>query len=265
MLWRYFKSGVQSSHAYAFQQLTKTVNHPRLKSFSPEVCWFCPFVHCTPSYLQATLHSQILTWPAQLSVELCGHLFLLMTRSLRPVEKLAAYVSRSRSAAFRTCHDSLAHHHHRNHREQPFFELLKETTFAIFASPASKEQMASYFGRCPEYPWHFIEKALDKAVRKLYPTAKVFLAGSHQAGTAIHGISDYDVWVDTPEELSKAQRTGLYHQILCSLGNEFDIQPRDNGIGRKALKFYIGEWGSRYDWINLDSWQLQGCFGGVCA
>lgn len=265
MLWRYFKSGVQSSHAYAFQQLTKTVNHPRLKSFSPEVCWFCPFVHCTPSYLQATLHSQILTWPAQLSVELCGHLFLLMTRSLRPGEKLAAYVSRSRSAAFRTCHDSLAHHHHRNHREQPFFELLKETTFAIFASPASKEQMASYFGRCPEYPWHFIEKALDKAVRKLYPTAKVFLAGSHQAGTAIHGISDCDVWVDTPEELSKAQRTGLYHQILCSLGNEFDIQPRDNGIGRKALKFYIGEWGSRYDWINLDSWQLQGCFGGVCA
>ena len=156
-------------------------------------------------------------------------------------------------------------HYHRNHREQPFFELLKETTFAIFASPASKEQMASYFGRCPEYPWHFIEKALDKAVMKLYPTAKVFLAGSHQAGTAIHGISDYDVWVDTPEKLSKAQRTGLYQHILRSLGNEFDIQPRDNGIGRKALKFYIGEKGSRYDWINLDSWQLQGCFCGVCA
>lgn len=148
-------------------------------------------------------------------------------------------------------------HYHRNHREQPFFELLKETTFAIFACPASKEQMASYFGSCPEYPWHFIEKALDKAVRKLYPTAKVFLAGSHQDGTAIHRISDYDVWVDTPEKLSKAQRTGLYEHILRTLGNEFDIRPRDNGIGRKALKFYIGEKGSCYDWINLDSWQFK--------
>lgn len=192
-----------------------------------------------------------------------GHPF--WTRSLRPVEKLAAYVSQNRSAAFRTCHDSLAHHYHRNHREQPFFELLKETTFAIFASPASKEQMASYFGSCPEYPWHFIEKALDEAVRELYPMADVFLAGSHQAGTAIHRISDYDVWVDTTEKLSKAQRTELYWHILRTLGNEFDIQPRDNGIGRKALKFYIGEKGSCYDPINLDSWQLQGCFSGVCA
>lgn len=108
----------------AFQQLTKTVNNMRLKSFSPEVCWFCPFVHCTPSYLQAILHSQILTWPAQLSVELCGHLFLLMTRSLRPVEKLAAYVSRSRSAAFPACHDSLARHYQSLSQKPPRTTLL---------------------------------------------------------------------------------------------------------------------------------------------
>ena len=135
----------------------------------------------------------------------------------------------------------------------------------FFASPASKEQVASYLGRCPEYPWHFIEKAVREAVRELYPTAKVFLAGSHKAGTAIHRISDYDVWVDTSEELSIAQRRELYVHLNRTLGKEFDIQPRDNGIGRKALKFYIGEWGSRHDRINLDSWQLQGCFSGFCA
>jgi len=131
--------------------------------------------------------------------------------------------------------------------------IVSGTLWPSFLADDEKfEQMASYFGSCPEYPWHFIEKALDKAVRKLYPTAKVFLAGSHQDGTAIHRISDYDVWVDTPEKLSKAQRTGLYEHILRTLGNEFDIRPRDNGIGRKALKFYIGEKGSCYDWINLD-------------
>lgn len=122
-LWRYFKSGVQSSHACC-STVNENCEPSKIEDLSPEVSWFCLFVHCTPSYLQATLHSQILTWPAQLSVERGGHLFLLMTRSLRPVEKLAAYVSRSRSAAFRTCHDSLAHHYQSLSQKPPRTTLL---------------------------------------------------------------------------------------------------------------------------------------------
>lgn len=39
------------------------------------------------------------------------------------------------------------------------------------------------------------------------------LAGSHAEGTALENVSDYDVWIDTPDLLSRAQRNALRSEL----------------------------------------------------
>ena len=63
------------------------------------------------------------------------------------------------------------------------------------------------------------------------------MAGSHADGTAIPGISDLDIWIDTIEPLSSRQRRELFDVILESCPCSFDIMRRETGIGRKAMKF----------------------------
>jgi hypothetical protein len=62
------------------------------------------------------------------------------------------------------------------------------------------------------------------------------MAGSYADGTAIPGISDLDIWIDTSEPLSLRQRKELFDFILL---DSCRILSRQNGIGRKDMKFEI--------------------------
>eukprot|EP00438_Fugacium_kawagutii_P005050 Skav203641 [mRNA] locus=scaffold1120:284501:286217:+ [translate_table: standard] len=118
----------------------------------------------------------------------------------------------------------------------------------------SKERMASVLGLCPLYPWEAVQPLLDRAVKELHPRATTSLEGSHSDGTAVQGISDYDVWVDTGESISKGERKMLFEHILQALQDAgFRATSRDNGIGRKAMKFQISEVDSDNPPINLDA------------
>lgn len=114
--------------------------------------------------------------------------------------------------------------------------------------------MASVLGLCPLYPWEIVKPLLDRTVKELYPGATTSLEGSHTDGTAVQGISDYDVWIDTPENISKGERRMLFEHLLQTFQDDgFDAYSRDNGIGRKAMKFQIGEVESDNPPINLDA------------
>ena len=92
---------------------------------------------------------------------------------------------------------------------------------------------------------------LRRVVTTLYPDAQIKLEGSNRDGTALHGISDFDVWIDTKVALAREDRRQLFDKLLNEGGYGCCIKPRHDGIGRKAMKFQIQE-SEDDDPINVD-------------
>eukprot|EP00435_Cladocopium_sp_Y103_P001959 s680_g1.t1 len=93
------------------------------------------------------------------------------------------------------------------------------------------------------------------AAESICVSPQIELSGSHADGTAIPGISDLDIWIDTSEPLSLRQRRELFGFILDSPPSSFDIISRETGIGRKAMKFEVRDLElclSQLDSFNLD-------------
>ena len=119
-------------------------------------------------------------------------------------------------------------------------DFVKRWPQTVLSDSEKFERIASHLRERPEYvedAWTLTWILLMRTVREHYPDAQLKLEGSNADGTALHGISDYDVWIYTPEPLTKSQRRRLYGYILKSIKPYCLIEPRAGGIGRKAMKF----------------------------
>ena len=133
-------------------------------------------------------------------------------------------------------------------------DLSKRWPQTVLSHAKTFDRIASCLSVRPEYvedTWTLVEILLMQTVREHYPSANITLEGSNADGTALHGISDYDVWIDTPEALTKKERRQLFRGLLKSIGAFCLIKPRDGGIGRRAMKFQVREF-EEYDPVNLD-------------
>eukprot|EP00438_Fugacium_kawagutii_P002926 Skav232605 [mRNA] locus=scaffold1224:35558:36658:+ [translate_table: standard] len=123
----------------------------------------------------------------------------------------------------------------------------------VFQDEQCFERMARELGPRPSRTWKKVEPVLKRTVKALYPAATISLEGSHSDGTAVQGISDYDVWIDTPLSINRRKRKKLFHLLLTAFQScGLDAKPRLNGIHRKAMKFQIGGAGSDNPVIDLD-------------
>lgn len=116
------------------------------------------------------------------------------------------------------------------------------------------ERIASRLREMPDMiksTWSLFFPHLRKVVRDHYPDAQIKVEGSNADGTALHGISDFDVWIVTKVALGNGDRRWLFDQLLKYKSYKCCIKPRHDGIGRKAMKFQIQE-SEDDDPINVD-------------
>ena len=133
-------------------------------------------------------------------------------------------------------------------------DLPKRWPQIVLSDPKKLERIASHLRERPphiESTWSLFARLLRRVVTTLYPDAQIKLEGSNKDGTALHGISDFDVWIDTKVALGRDDRRQLFDKLLNDGGYKCCIKPRYDGIGRKAMKFQIQE-SEDDDPINVD-------------
>ena len=126
-------------------------------------------------------------------------------------------------------------------------DLSKRWLQTVLSDSEKLERIASHLRERPgliESTWSSFKALLDTVVHTRYPDAQIKLEGSNADGTALHGISDFDVWIDTEVALGRDERKRLFNALLDSMDwdSDYDIKPRHDGIGRKAMKFQFREY-----------------------
>ena len=95
-------------------------------------------------------------------------------------------------------------------------DLPKRWPQIVLSDPKKLERIASHLRERPphiESTWSLFARLLRRVVTTLYPDAQIKLEGSNKDGTTLHGISDFDVWIDTKVALGRDDRRQLFDKL----------------------------------------------------